>query len=78
MNTRTLEDAVRSMGIELEQIKLSHGQVLVASGRERNGRRVLWDGHGRAYLCDDSVNDSLDLLLHPATRYDRYDIQLAG
>lgn len=80
MDTRTLEDGVRSHGIELEQIKLSHGQVIVASGRERNGRRVLWDGHGRAYLYThtDPLDEAIGLLLHPATRYDRYDIQLTG
>lgn len=78
MNTKTLEDAVRSMGIELENIKLSHGQVLVASGRDKSGRRVLWDGNGRAYLCDCPDDDALGLLLHPATRYDRYDIKLGA
>ncbi len=76
MDTKTLEDGVRSHGLELEQIKLCHGQVLVASGRDKNGIRILWDGFGRAYKCDDSVDDSLGLLLHPATRYDRYDIKI--
>ena len=76
MDTGTFEAAVRSQhGIDIDSIKLSHGQVLAAGGRDRDGRRILWDGHGRAYLRD-CPDDDLGLLLHPVRRYEKYDVRL--
>ena len=77
MDTRTFETAVLSQhGIDIDSIKLSHGQVLVAGGHDTTGRRILWDGHGRAYLRDCPEDDDLGLLLHPIKRYEKLDLRL--